>query len=147
MRLNSKVINIFEPTIVPVVERPLRVLVAEDDYLINRLLDIYLKNWGHQATLVNNGKAAVAKMAEAEIPYDYAFIDHFMPEMDGLVATGQIKQIAQARGLQTKVVFLTCGPMFAWGDRITAAGADACILKPFAPRDLVGYLGKYEPNN
>jgi two-component system response regulator MprA len=114
-------------------ERP-RVLVADDDSSLRRMLDRTLDAEGFEVALAADGGAALA-LAERTAP-DVIVLDVAMPGVDGLAACRRFR----AKGLGTPILMLTARDAVA--DRVTGlqAGADDYLVKPFAIPELVARL-------
>ena len=112
---------------------PLRVLVAEDNAVNQRVALRLLQRLGYRADVVNNG-LEVIEAVEREA-YDVVLMDIQMPEMDGLQAA---RWIAQRRlpGAGPRIIAMTANAMP--GDRETylAAGMDAYVAKPIVAAEL-----------
>jgi signal transduction histidine kinase/CheY-like chemotaxis protein len=111
----------------------LRILLAEDNPVNQRLAVRLLENAGHIVTAVDNGLEAVQQAAEER--YDVVLMDISMPEMDGLEATAALRAGA-AGNPQIPIVAVTAHALI--GDRETClrAGMDAYVSKPLKQRDL-----------
>ena len=112
--------------------RPLRVLVAEDNPVNQRVTELMLSRLGHSVTIVSNGRAAVE--AAASEAYDVVLMDVQMPELDGLEATRRIR--ARAHGTEPYIVAMTANAMVETRDACTAAGMAAYLSKPVRAREL-----------
>jgi len=118
----------------PAVPGSLRVLVAEDNSLNQRLLRRLVASLGHSVDVVTTGLAAVAAVAQRS--YDAVLMDVLMPEMDGLAAAEAICR-RWPRDSRPRLIALTgmAGP----GDRerCLKAGYDDYMSKPVRRSDLV----------
>ena len=122
---------------------PLRVLVAEDNAVNQKVAVRLLKKLGVSPDVAANGAeayAAVRERAAAGDPYRVVFMDVQMPEMDGLEATAAIR----ADDLhQPHVVALTANAMEGDRERCLAAGCDAYLSKPVRREDLASALAPF----
>ena len=103
----------------------LRVLLAEDHAVNQRVAQGLLRHLGLEADVVETGRAAVAAVAAGR--YDVVLMDVQMPEMDGLDAT---RAIRAGRGPQPAIVALTANAIAGDAERCLAAGMDAYLVKP-----------------
>jgi CheY-like chemotaxis protein len=108
--------------------RPLRILVAEDNLVNQKLIRRLLEKLGHQVEVANNGREAVIVFAQST--FDLIIMDIQMPELDGLEAAGRIRAAEDQQGLHTPIVALTANAMVGDEDRCMAAGMDAYLSKP-----------------
>ncbi len=115
-------------------ERP-RVLVADDDASLRRMLARTLEAEGFEVALAADGGDALAR-AERSAP-DVIVLDVAMPGVDGLAACRRLR----AKGLGTPILMLTARD--AVTDRVAGlqAGADDYLVKPFAVAELIARLG------
>jgi signal transduction histidine kinase/AmiR/NasT family two-component response regulator len=113
---------------------PLRILVAEDNSVNQRLVQRLLEKDGHRVSLVMNGRTAVE--AVERTAFDLILMDVQMPEMDGLEATALIRQFERALRRRTPIVALTAGAMRSDREDCLAAGMDAYLTKPLRPEEL-----------
>jgi len=108
--------------------RPVRVLVAEDNLVNQQLIKALLHADGHSVTLVKDGRAAIAAV-EAE-RYDLVLMDVQMPVMDGLEATAEIRAREGSSGERIPIIALTAGAMRGDRERCLDVGMDDFITKP-----------------
>ncbi len=104
---------------------PLRVLLAEDHAVNQRVALGLLRHLGVDADVVETGRAAVAAVARGG--YAVVLMDVQMPEMDGLDAT---RAIRASGGPQPVIVALTANAVSGDAERCLAAGMDAYLAKP-----------------
>jgi signal transduction histidine kinase/ActR/RegA family two-component response regulator len=114
--------------------RRLRILLAEDNRVNRIVAQRLLENRGHEVDLVENGKAAVHAAQQKE--YDLIFMDLQMPEMDGIVATQEIRAAELATGQHTPIVAMTAHAMQSDEEKCRAAGMDGYLSKPVRREDL-----------
>ena len=107
--------------------RSLRVLVAEDNPVNQRLIRALLEKDRHVVTLVESGHGAVEAMRGAE-PFDLVLMDIQMPAMDGFQATDAIRAMVHRRGLP--IVALTAHAQVGYDDVCTRAGMNGHLTKP-----------------
>ena len=120
--------------------RSLRVLVAEDNVVNQKLAESLLAKRGHQVTIVGNGRLAVdACMAE---PFDLVFMDAQMPVLGGLDATREIRDAERRTGQHVPIVAMTARAMAGDRELCLAAGMDDYIAKPIRLEELEAVLGK-----
>ena len=108
----------------------LRVLVAEDNRVNQRLAVALLVRDGHVATVVDNGVAAVAAATTAT--FDAILMDVQMPEMSGFEATTAIRVHEQVTGGRVTIIAMTANAMQGDRERCLEAGMDDYVAKPIA---------------
>ena len=125
----------------------LRVLVAEDNLVNQRVAIGLLERRGHQAVAVPNGRAAVEALESG--PFDLVLMDIEMPELDGFEATAAVREredqirrsaepvpagsayaVARAPGRRIPIVALTAHAMKGMEERCLAASMDGFLTKP-----------------
>jgi PAS domain S-box-containing protein len=114
-------------------QRPLRVLVAEDNKINQAIARETLTNAGHRVDVVENGFAALAAVQNAA--YDVILMDVHMPEMDGLTATGKIRELPGPQS-DIPVIALTADAMVGDREKFMDAGMNEYISKPFDTAEL-----------
>ena len=118
----------------PVEKTVLKVLLAEDNKVNQKVTLMMLRNLGHEGTVVENGMEAVE--AVERDPYDLILMDRQMPVMDGLDATRQICRRYPETSKRPRIIALTADAMEEDRERFLQAGADAYLSKPIRTKDL-----------
>ena len=116
--------------------RPLRVLLAEDNALNQKLAVTLLERMGHSVTIASDGREAID--AALTRPFDIILMDMQMPEVDGLEATRTI--VAQMGDRRPRIVALTANAMSDDRDACLAAGMDDFLAKPLRREELAAAL-------
>ena len=115
-------------------ERKLRILVAEDNPVNQKLAESLLKRQGHEVELAVTGREVLDRHASGK--FDLILMDIQMPEMDGLEAAAAIRQREKGTGRHVPIIALTAHAMAADRDRCLAAGMDLYLSKPIDPKRL-----------
>jgi CheY-like chemotaxis protein len=118
--------------------RTLRLLLAEDNAVNQRLAVSLLEKRGHQVVVVGNGQDAVAALGEGR--FDAVLMDVQMPDMDGFEAAVAIRARDAVTGGHTTIVAMTAHALKGDRERCLAAGMDAYISKPLRPHELFEVL-------
>ena len=123
-------------------KRNIRILVAEDNIINQKVVLNILEKFGYRADAVANGQEAVKALETT--PYDIVFMDVQMPEMDGLAATAVIRN-NQSHVLNHKVPIIAMTAHAMKGDkaRCLEAGMDGYTPKPIIPKDLLAKIEKW----
>jgi CheY-like chemotaxis protein len=121
---------------------PIRVLVAEDNTVNQKVAERMLERLGLHAEVAANGREAV-KMFEV-LPYDLVFMDCQMPEMDGYEAAREIRR-REGPGQHVSIIAMTADAMASCRERCREAGMDDFIAKPVAMEALFDALRKWTP--
>ena len=130
----------------PVANFSLRVLLAEDNLVNQKVATRFLEKLGCRVDLASNGLMAF-KQWEANT-YDLIFMDCQMPEMDGYAAVATIRQheLESPRGSRTPIVALTANAMAGDREKCLACGMDDYLSKPVKLEDLRRILETYFPS-
>jgi signal transduction histidine kinase/CheY-like chemotaxis protein/streptogramin lyase len=113
----------------------LRILLAEDNPVNQRLAMRLLERRGHRVDLASSGREALERVGKER--FDLILMDLHMPDMDGLEATAMIREQEKQHGGRTPIVALTAYTMKGDRERCLEAGMDNYINKPI---DAVKFL-------
>jgi PAS domain S-box-containing protein len=117
----------------------LRVLLAEDNAVNQKVCQLMLARLGHRVDTVGNGREALEAVVQQ--PYDVVLMDIHMPEMDGLDATRRIRTEVPA-DRQPHIVAVTASALISDRDACAAAGMDHYLPKPVRMKDLADLLAR-----
>ncbi len=125
---------------------PLRILLAEDNLINQKVAVRILQQLGYQPVVAVNGQQALEAI-ERE-PFDWIFMDVMMPELDGLEATRRIRERQQGGGhknfaLPIIIVAMTAHAMVGDREKCLKAGMDDYLSKPVRPKDLRDMIEKW----
>jgi CheY-like chemotaxis protein/nitrogen-specific signal transduction histidine kinase len=127
---------------------PLRILLAEDNAVNQKLALRLLERLGYRADVAGNGLETLEAVRRQ--PYDAVLMDVQMPEMDGLEATRRIRRLSSQElgaGEQPRIIAMTASVMQEDRDDCQAAGMDDHVSKPVRIHELVDALRKCRPLN
>jgi len=119
-------------TALPTGDGSLRILLAEDNAVNQKLALRLLERMGHAADVAEDGVAAIEALEAGD--YDLVLMDVQMPRLDGLGATRQIRQRWPERPI--RIVGLTANAMAGDREACLAAGMDDYVSKPIRPDEL-----------
>jgi len=119
----------------------LRVLLAEDNPVNQRVASRLLEKRGHRVQVVANGLEALAVLEKET--FDLVFMDVQMPEMDGFEATAEIRKRERGSEFRLPVIALTAHAMKGDREKCLAAGMDGYLSKPIRAQELEEILEKY----
>jgi signal transduction histidine kinase/CheY-like chemotaxis protein len=122
------------------VDRTLRVLVAEDNPVNQRLIERVLQKDGHAVVIAGDGRACVE--AYGREPFDVVLMDVQMPEMSGLEACQAIRQLEVASGARVPIVALTANTSPEDREACLLAGMDSVLPKPVSLQRLRATLAE-----
>ncbi len=121
---------------------PLRILLAEDNLVNQKLALRLLSQMGYTADVVVNGALAVQRVEQQ--PYDVVLMDVQMPEMDGMEASRRITSSWHAHE-RPRIVAMTANAMHGDREACMAAGMDDYVTKPIRVDALVAALTQCLP--
>jgi two-component system sensor histidine kinase/response regulator len=125
--------------------RGVRVLLAEDNVVNQRVAFKLLTRRGHHVTVANNGREALAALDSGA--FALILMDLQMPEMSGLEATAAIRLGEQTSGSHQRIVAMTAHAMSGDRERCLAAGMDGYLSKPIDPRLLFSLVEESLPQS
>jgi signal transduction histidine kinase/DNA-binding response OmpR family regulator/HPt (histidine-containing phosphotransfer) domain-containing protein len=106
----------------------LRILIAEDNPINQKVVVRMLEKMGHTTVLAINGREALATLAAG--PFDLVFMDVQMPEIDGLSATREVRRREKQTGGHIPIIAMTAHAVNGDKERCLESGMDAYISKP-----------------
>lgn len=115
-------------------ESPLRILLAEDSLVNQRLALRLLERQGHSVVVVGNGLEAVQALENDN--FDVVLMDVQMPVMDGFEATAAIREKEKQCGKRVRIIAVTAHAMKGYREQCLSAGMDGYITKPIRPEEL-----------
>jgi signal transduction histidine kinase/ligand-binding sensor domain-containing protein/CheY-like chemotaxis protein len=125
---------------------PLRILLAEDNPVNQRVATAALGKAGHDVTVANDGYAALA--AVNRDTFDIILMDLQMPHMSGFEATAAIRaREAQLSLPRVPIIAMTAHAMASDAQRCLEAGMDGHIAKPVQVRSLAAIVGQHAATN
>jgi len=123
----------------------LRILLAEDNPINQKLAVTVLQKAEYSVDTVDNGTDAVAKAKTNT--YNAILMDVQMPGMDGFEATQQIRAWEKDRGVHIPIIAMTAHAMQGDRERCLEAGMDDYVTKPIQPRVLFSALNRWIPSD
>ena len=118
----------------------LRILLAEDNPVNQRIAVELLKKRGHSTVVAADGLLALEALASQ--PFDVVLMDVQMPGMDGYQATAAIREREAGTSTHTPIIAMTAHAMSGDAERCLAAGMDGYVPKPIRPADLYEALAR-----
>jgi two-component system sensor histidine kinase/response regulator len=121
-------------------QRRLRILLAEDNIVNQRLVVRLLEKYGHTMIVASTGREVLAALAQQ--PIDLVLMDVQMPDMDGLEATAVIREQERQCGGHLPIIALTAHAMKGDQERCLASGMDDYISKPINAQTLSAAISR-----
>lgn len=115
--------------------RPLRVLLAEDNPINQKVAARTLERAGHHVALAADGQEALDRLQDGN--FDVVLMDVQMPRMDGITATREIRKREAHTGDHVPVLAMTAHAMKGDRERCVEVGMDGYVSKPVKPHELV----------
>jgi CheY-like chemotaxis protein len=122
-------------------EAIMRILIAEDDPTMRKMMSTLLSRKRIDCTVVGTGLSAVEAWEESD--YDFILMDVQMPVMDGLSATRMIREKESVRGGHTIIIALTAYAMASDRKKCLDAGMDEYMSKPIDFEQLFSLIDDY----
>ncbi|HWA16054.1 MAG TPA: response regulator [Gemmatimonadales bacterium] len=124
----------------PAGQRPVRVLLVDDNAVNQRLAARLLQKLGCEVTVASSGREAVEAIALQ--PQDLVIMDCQMPDLDGYAATQQIRDL-EGTSRRTPIVAMTAHAMRGDRERCLAAGMDDYYSKPVTGADFIAMINRW----
>ncbi|MCA9733946.1 response regulator, partial [candidate division KSB1 bacterium] len=137
----SDPIIVSDDELVETHKHTLKILLAEDNVVNQKVATKLLSKMGYNADCVSNGVEVLSALEM--IPYDLIFMDMQMPEMDGLQATRAIRE-KEGSGEHIPIIAMTANAMKGDREKCLVAGMDDYVSKPIHPQALLEVLEKYK---
>ncbi|MHC4470767.1 MAG: response regulator [Planctomycetota bacterium] len=118
---------------------PLKILLAEDSVINQKLASALLEREGHTVAVAEDGLKALAALESAE--FDLVLMDVQMPRMDGLEATRAIREREHETGGRLPIIAITAHALKGDRERCLKAGMDGYVSKPIHARKLFETIG------
>lgn len=128
----------------PVPDKSLKILLAEDNLINQKVVTAILKKFGIQPDVASNGQEALDMLSQKD--YQLVFMDIQMPIMDGLEATEKIRNPeTSVRNHQVPIIAMTAHAVSGYREQCIKAGMDDYVTKPITPQQLREILKKWLP--
>jgi two-component system sensor histidine kinase/response regulator len=115
--------------------RPLRILLAEDNVVNQKLAVRLLEKWHYSVSVASNGREALEALQREA--FDLVLMDVQMAEMDGFEATIAIRELEKTTGGHIPIVAMTAHAMKGDRERCLELGMDGYVAKPIQPHELL----------
>ncbi len=112
----------------------LKVLVAEDNLVNQKVMQSFLKRWKVECVIVSNGKEVLDELKNQE--FDLILMDLEMPIMDGYEATAQIRKLEDSVKKDIPIIALTAAALNEVKEKVYSIGMTDFVTKPFNPVEL-----------
>ncbi|NIJ53136.1 hybrid sensor histidine kinase/response regulator [Dyadobacter arcticus] len=136
-QVNGTIVNTFSL-------EGIKLLIVEDNAINVLLMKNFMKQWGVDYDVAENGLIALGKVQEFD--YDLVLMDLQMPEMDGYEATTKIRQLPDPKYAKLPIIALTASAMMDIKHLAFTVGMNDYISKPFSPAELYAKIASYRHN-
>lgn len=128
------------------IPRQIKILVAEDNPVNQKVVGMILKRYGFSATIADNGSQLIQRLKQAT--YDLILMDIQMPGMDGIQATKIIRDSeSEIRCKPIPIIAMTAHATHEDELRCLDAGMDGFLAKPVTGKELLSMIRKVLENN
>ena len=134
----------LSPSVAGPLLNKIKILVAEDNPMNQKLLQHLLAQWQINFDMVNNGAEAVKALEQRSEDYALVLMDIQMPEMDGYTATEKVRHDLN---LQIPIIAMTAHALAGEKEKCLGAGMDDYISKPINEEELYKLINKYVQSN
>ncbi len=125
-------------------QRSLRILLAEDNALNQRLAAVNLESWGHKVTVAANGEETLEAVKKED--FDLLLLDVQMPKINGYEVTRIIREEEASGGGHLPIISLTANALKGDRERCLDAGMDGYVSKPIRWRQLIEAIAAVIPD-
>ena len=132
-----------EDFVEPLLAPDARILVVDDTPLNLMVAEALMEPTKIHIDTVDNGADAIHMIKKED--YDLVFMDHFMPEMDGVETTQRIRALDNVRKRQVPIVALTADAMEGVKEELISKGMSDFLSKPIIIKDLYQMLREWLP--
>ena len=123
--------------------RPLRVLLAEDNTVNQKLAVRLLQRRGHSVTIATDGREVLKALDQSQ--FDVILMDVQMPNMSGFECATAVRQVEKLSGSHIPIVAMTAHAMTGDRERCLAAGMDDYVCKPINPQAMFDAIERVLP--
>jgi CheY-like chemotaxis protein len=119
-------------------EQQLKILLAEDNPINQKVATRQLEKYGHRVTIVSDGREALETVQVHHDMFDVVLMDVQMPNMDGLQATQHIREVERQEGWsRLPILGLTAHAIHGYQETCLSHGMDGYLGKPFNIKQLL----------
>jgi signal transduction histidine kinase/ActR/RegA family two-component response regulator len=122
----------------------LKVLVAEDNLVNQKVMESFLRKWEVDATIVDNGLEVIEELKKTD--FDLILMDLEMPEMDGYEAATLIRKMEDSTKKNVPIIALTAAALSDVKEKVYSVGMNDFVTKPFNPVELRRKLSEIDKN-
>ncbi|HBV85776.1 response regulator [Desulfosporosinus sp.] len=122
-------------------EKPIKLLIAEDDVVIRKVLEHFSVRKGWSVIVAENGQAAIDAYQKQE--FDVIIMDCQMPILDGYKAAGTIRRFEGQKMKRTPIIALTANALNSARQTCLDAGMDDYLTKPVETQAFYAIVDKW----